>query len=105
MIKSILKRSYRLFRNTLCRIRDPILSNEMLYRSYLRLRYGAKLPPNSLPNWPATSGVLKSSSEWRQALAQVRALSLPRHPDLPKSWDTLSALTQILSETNTDGKV
>ena len=48
---------------------------------------------------------MKSRNQWQAALDQVNSLGLPRHPDPPKNWDTLTAIAQILSETNCNARI
>jgi SAM-dependent methyltransferase len=48
---------------------------------------------------PAENGVLKREKDWRDALEEVVRLGLPHHPDLPKNWDSLAALSCILKRT------
>jgi Methyltransferase domain len=43
------------------------------------------------------SAVLKTKAEFLNAVNITNALGLPKHNDLPKNWDTLAALSQIIN--------
>ncbi len=100
MTTSFAKQSYRLVRRGWHWVRDILLRPEPMFRLYLRFFRGVTLAPKSQPHWQPCSGVLKSRNQWQAALDQVNSLGLPRHPDPPKNWDSLTAIAQILSETN-----
>jgi SAM-dependent methyltransferase len=105
MIKKTIRPVYRFIRRGVHQARDIVLRSEPIYRQFLKLRWRVKFPPQSLPNYPITQGVLKAEHQWQQAFEQVRALALPRHPDAPKNWDTLAAVAQVLSETTPQARV
>ncbi len=48
------------------------------------------------PDFAATNAALQSQSELDAVLAEAARLGIPIHPDLPKNWDTLTALTLAL---------
>lgn len=54
---------------------------------------GGRATPTSVP----LTGVLQSTAEWQRALAEVKALRLPPHRDLPKNWDALGAVAAVVS--------
>ncbi len=43
------------------------------------------------------SAVLKTKSEFLNSIKIINSLGLPKHNDLPKNWDTLAALSQIVN--------
>lgn len=49
--------------------------------------------PFSLP----ACAVLKSKAEYKRAMRMTRSLGLPLHPDHPKNWDSIGALSVFLS--------
>ncbi len=104
MIKQVIKPVYRAVRRSVHRVRDAVLRPEFNYRAYLR-SIGVQFPPAALPQQTGVQGALKSKQEWQTALQQVQSLKLPRHPDPPKNWDTLTAIAQVLAETNTRAAV
>ncbi len=61
--------------------------------------------PRGRPAAPWVNAVLQDRQEWAVALEQVRRLGLPPHHDPPKNWDSLAAVSQILLETGSGGKV
>ena len=80
------------------------LQREFAFRSYLRLRYGAKTPVK-VPKISFENGALRNRDEWLAATRLVRDLRLVPHPDSPKNWDTVAALATILKSTNPDAWV
>ena len=80
------------------------LQREFAFRSYLRLRYGAKTPVKA-PKISFENGALRNRDEWLAATRLVRDLRLVPHPDSPKNWDTVAALATILKSTNPDAWV
>lgn len=52
-------------------------------------------------------GVLKNDTEYKNCTQQIEALGLPKHPDTPKNWDTLGALSAIINskEVNTSDSI
>jgi SAM-dependent methyltransferase len=85
-------------------LENAVLNPEIVYRSYLRLRFGSTTP-DTRGHWVRENSTLKSSEEWRRAVDQVRALGLPPHGDLPKCWDSLAALQGILKKTDRNSAV
>ncbi len=58
---------------------------------------GAGATPRPAPTGVPLTGVLQSTAEWKQALAEVKALRLPPHRDLPKNWDALGAVAAVVT--------
>lgn len=52
--------------------------------------------PGRVPSDARDQAVLASVDEWKRARAEARSLGLPVHPDPPKSWDTLLAISAVL---------
>ncbi|NJL83162.1 MAG: class I SAM-dependent methyltransferase [Chloroflexaceae bacterium] len=59
-----------------------------------------KLPQG---NWE--NAVLLTKEQWQSALQEVIALGLQPHPDPPKNWDSLAALTTILRRTDPNARI
>lgn len=80
------------------RIKSGLLHSEILYRTYLKLKFGASRvdlsPPASLPN-----AVLQNRAEWQQATSAGRRLHLPLHRSDEKNWDHLAAVNAIVGST------
>ncbi len=108
MSNSLVRKCAQTLRRPARQLRNSALTNETLFRLYLRSKYGTPLSgdwPLARPTETIPSGVLQSNFEWRAARSALRKLGLPRHHDGPKNWDTLAALTQILSQTTRNAKV
>ncbi|MBK7072047.1 MAG: class I SAM-dependent methyltransferase [Myxococcales bacterium] len=61
--------------------------------------------PAARPRPRPALAVLGSIDEWRAARAEARALGLPRHPDPPKTWDTLAAIDAVVARVPLTGRV
>lgn len=48
----------------------------------------------------AMNAVLKTKSEYQRSIDMINFLGLPKHDDLPKNWDSLAALSQIVNDTS-----
>ncbi len=92
------------FKNPMKRLREIVLSPEILYRAYLRMLKGIK-KPLVYPYAPWNNTTLKSTMEWKNAIRHVEKLGLPLHLDPPKNWDNLSALYQILSKYEQNARI
>ena len=101
MIMTGLRPAGRKLKNHAVRI---CLQRELTFRSYLRLRYGAKTPVK-VPKISFENDALRNRDEWLAATRLVRDLRLVPHPDSPKNWDTVAALATILKSTNPDAWV
>lgn len=104
-MKAVLKAAYRPVRSVLNRIRDAALRPESRYRAYLSRKFGVQFPPRHSLRWNESSGVLCRDAQWQQATDQLRAAGLPLHDDGPKNWDTLIALSEILSTTSPEAAI
>ena len=51
------------------------------------------------------NAVLQTRQEWQLAVEQALTLGLPLHQDPPKNWDSLAALSAILTKTDTSAKI
>jgi len=51
------------------------------------------------------NGVLQTVEEWRHSLDEVKTLGLPPHLYPAKNWDSLAALSCVLSRTTNDAHV
>ena len=81
----------------------PATQNESVYRTYLRLR-GGRQP--TLPKWDYMNRALRSRGEVAAAVSEAERVGLFRYyMDVEKTWDSLSALSFLLKETDTSTKV
>lgn len=62
-------------------------------------------PATAAPRPRPALAVLDSVAEWQAARAEARALGLPRHPDPPKTWDTLAAVAAVTARVAPTGRV
>ncbi len=85
-------------------IRDFILSYEMNYRLYLKYKYQVD-KPRGYPKPSKRNAVLGTRLEWEEAARQVATLDLPLHDDLPKNWDSLTALDCILRRADSEAYI
>ncbi len=58
-----------------------------------------------LPSPVAPSDVLSTHAQVEAAVAECKRLRLPLHPDRPKNWDALGAISTVLAEVGTDSRV
>jgi SAM-dependent methyltransferase len=61
--------------------------------------------PRGEPTDTRDHAVLQSVAEWRAASQTARRLGLPVHPDPPKTWDTLLAISTVLRHTPRHGRI
>lgn len=81
----------------------PATHIEGVYQTYLWLR-GAKEPLP--PQWSCMNRALRSSGEVGTAVEEVQRIGLFRYyMDVEKTWDSLSALSYVLENTNKDEKI
>src|SRR5215813_3033068 len=105
MLRALVRPVYRWLRRGVHRVRDFALAPEKRYRKYLQNYCGVRIPPPRLPQQITGQGALKSEQQWHVALNEVQSLNLPRHPDDPKNWDTLTALAEVLRETTPAARI
>jgi SAM-dependent methyltransferase len=86
------------------KIADILLSNNNLFKLYLRC-LGASGKPKGRPKNTLNNTALKCKAEYKEALKTVKNLGLPRHNDMPKNWDGIASLEQILNNTNKDSMI
>lgn len=81
----------------------PATQIEGVYQTYLWLR-GAKEPLP--PQWTCMNRVLRSPGEVGAAVEEVQRIGLFRYyMDVEKTWDSLSALSYLLKDTNKDEQI
>jgi len=83
---------------------SPGSASDSVARLWLRLRHAAT-GPHGEPTDRRDHAVLRSTEEWKAARREAGRLGLPRHPDPPKSWDTLLALAAVLARVPRTGRV
>lgn len=59
----------------------------------------------AVPAFAPVNTALQSHEDMRRAIREVRRLRLPKHPDPPKNWDSLSALHEILTRLPTSASI
>jgi SAM-dependent methyltransferase len=90
MIKKILHAPFR------------ILFPESKLTLYLDLFKKGWRPFVKPPAQQSYASVLTSKHECEQALSTLKTLGLPPHPDQPKNWDALIAVSEIVSSVDKD---
>ena len=83
--------------------RDALMSTAWGYRAYMALRWGTQR--REAPRVNPVNTVLKTKAEVEEAVAEAARLRLPQFSDPPKTWDTLGALHEIVSRTDTNASV
>lgn len=92
--------SRRFFR----RINSRLLRWDSIYRSYLKLKFGAGRLAGSLgPH--IENGTLKSRAAWQEAFENARRLRIPLHRAPEKNWDHLAAVSTILARTSASARI
>lgn len=71
---------------------------------YFRGKWG-RFKPTGRPRAPWHNAVLKSATEWKEAVKQAEKLGLPLHFDSPKNWDSLAALDCVLQTTGPESRI
>lgn len=85
------------------RVRRRLLGSEPTFRLYLAARSGFSSPKQ--PPVRPLNAALQSRQQAREAYELVRSLGLPPHEDMPKNWDALGAVSQIVRELPTSATV
>ena len=82
---------------SVCRaVKFRLFGFKLAYKWYQRLKH-----PNfsgEIPDFVAANKALRDQEEADRAAEETRRIDLPMHSDLPKNWDTLTALTLVLRE-------
>ena len=86
-------------RRILRRAKNIALRPDVIYRLYLRLKFGSSRLAVS-PEAATTNGALKSSSEWQHAVENAKKLHLPLHRLPEKNWDHIAAVSIVLAHTD-----
>lgn len=81
------------------RLRSVLLRTQRGYRFFLKRTHGVDNPKGD-PEVSWENGVLRSRQQWEHAVGQVKKLGLYPHPDPPKNWDNLAALSAVLKRTS-----
>ncbi|HEX7107135.1 MAG TPA: class I SAM-dependent methyltransferase [Acidothermaceae bacterium] len=81
---------------------EQVLWNRVAAQRALDVRANRTRPkPTPMP----PTDVLSTRADWERACAQVRELKLPLHPDKPKNWDALAAVSFVLENVEPAGAV
>ncbi|MCK5508947.1 MAG: class I SAM-dependent methyltransferase [Desulfobacterales bacterium] len=87
-------------------LKKLLLSTDFGYKNLeLHLKQGVTGTPKREPKINSENYVLKKKSEWASVVHEIRDIGLPIHPDLPKNWDCLYAVSTILFRTNYKAKI
>ena len=65
----------------------------------------SRRPQNRRPRPVAPTDVLRTRAEYEAAVRECRRLRLPLHPDRPKNWDALGAVSTIVNRLGTEIRV
>ena len=82
---------------------DLIYAQEFVLKKQLR-NAGARFPPE-VPQKGWLNTTLKSKAQAKEAFEEAVACGLPPHPDVPKNWDALSVLTDLLEHIPRSGNI
>lgn len=86
------------------RVKSLVLRWDVLYRGYLRWKFGAaRLSRDSGP--ALANGTLKSVAEWQEVTERAKKQHLPLHRGPEKNWDHLAAVNTILANTRQDARI
>jgi SAM-dependent methyltransferase len=85
------------------RIKYAIYHLEPIYRFDLRYRR-TSFSPTPLSDRPVNT-TLKSKEEYVQAQSKLQELGLHHHPDPPKNWDHLAALSSIIKNSTESASI
>jgi glycosyltransferase involved in cell wall biosynthesis len=72
-------------------------AEELLWARVAVQRALASRPRNLLPRPVAPTDVLRTHAEYEAAVVECRRLRLPLHPDRPKNWDALGAVSTVVN--------
>jgi SAM-dependent methyltransferase len=91
-------------RRFLRRVKNVVLSSELLYRASLRWKFGAA-SLSQTPGPPIANGTLKTVAEWQDATERGKKLRVPLHRGREKNWDHLAAVSTILVNTTPSARI
>src|SRR5205807_5464518 len=83
---------------------DIVFRSEIAYRFYLGLKFGSSDAGGELATRNENCA-LQSTPQWQEDCSRMRRLGFVVHPDGPKNWDTLTALSAVLSRTDPDASI
>ena len=106
-----LMRSIRPNRGAL--VRGVRRGKKIVMRFYARARRATSRPEPRRPRpprpnpqvVPPPNAVLRTEAEAKAATAEIARLGLPSHPDQVKNWDTLAALSVVLSSARPSDRI
>lgn len=84
-------------------LRETLLSTRLGYGAYMSARWGGG--PRERPRVDWINSALKNQAEVDASVAEARRLRLPPLADAPKTWDTLAALSEVVTRTRPDACV
>ena len=70
-------------------------------RRLAQSRTGQQRRPQSVP----PTDILSTTAQYERAVDECRRLRLPLHPDRPKNWDALGAVSSVLQQVGPDARV
>lgn len=76
-------------------LRKLMPTAEYTLRYHLRMRGATAIIEK--PSYSIENSALRNEEEVKQALEILRASGLPPHPDPPKNWDALIAISEVVS--------
>jgi SAM-dependent methyltransferase len=92
--------SRRFFR----RIKGLVLRPDIVYRLYLRMKFGAS-ELSQAPGPHIANGTLKNRAEQDAATQNGKRLHVPLHRGDEKNWDHLAAVSTILANTDRSARI
>ena len=81
-------------------------AEELLWaRVAVQRAVASRRPQNRRPRPVAPTDILRTHAEYEAAVRECRRLRLPLHPDRPKNWDALGAVSTVVNRLGTDVRV
>ncbi|MFH0798835.1 MAG: class I SAM-dependent methyltransferase [Pseudomonadota bacterium] len=83
--------------------KEIALRSELFY--YIYLKYKGAHKQSICPGFIPPNAVLTTEQEYKDALNKIKSSGLIPHIDLPKNWDSLGALYQVLKQTGKSASI
>jgi SAM-dependent methyltransferase len=84
-------------------LREALLSTRVGYGAYMKSRWGGGTRERPRVDW--NNSALKTQAEVDASVAEAKRLRLPPLADAPKTWDTLAALSEVVTRTGPDATI